>query len=74
MTDTPHFPIEADDVAYIRLVAREALPPQVQEKTEGMDQIYSIHDAQGQVLALVDDRQKAFHVAILNEFKPVSAH
>ncbi|MEM9779297.1 MAG: DUF1150 family protein [Pseudomonadota bacterium] len=74
MTDTPYFPTEGDNVAYIRLVPREDLPPQVQERTEGMEKIYSIHDESGQVLALVDDRQKAFSVALMNEFRPVSVH
>ncbi|MEM8787423.1 MAG: DUF1150 family protein [Pseudomonadota bacterium] len=74
MTDTPYLTDAEDSIAYIRLVNRAALPAEIRDKTEGMDQIYSIHDAQGHVLALVDDRDKAFVVARMNEMQPVSVH
>ncbi len=74
MSSTPSFPQDDAPVAYIRMVARDALPKDVQEKTKGMDQIYSIHDAEGQVLALVNDRDRAFVVARMNEMQPVSVH
>lgn len=74
MSNTSIFPQEDAPVAYIRMVARDALPKDVQEKTKGMDQIYSIHDSGGQVLALVNDRERAFVVARMNEMRPVSVH
>ena len=39
MSSTPFFPKDDPQVAYIRLVARDALPKAVQDRTEGMDQI-----------------------------------
>lgn len=74
MSSTPFFRKDDPQVAYIRLVARDALPKAVQDRTEGMDQIYSIHDGEGQVLALVNDRERAFVVARMNELQPVSVH
>jgi hypothetical protein len=40
----------------------------------GMDEIYAVHDADGQRLALVKDRTLAFVLARQNDFAPVSVH
>lgn len=67
-------PAAESSIVYVRKVERSALPAPVQEQTEGMDTIYSIHDGSGRVLALVDDRKKAFSVARMHEMTPVSVH
>lgn len=64
----------AHPVAYIRLMDPDVLPDEIREQTEGMSHIYSVHGADGKVLALVDDRDKAFMIARMNEMKPVSVH
>ena len=75
MADYPYFKAEDEArVAYIRLADRTALPDEVRKQTRGMDVVYSIHAADGQVLALTDDRGKAFVLARLNEMQPVSVH
>ncbi|WP_112322384.1 DUF1150 family protein [Oceanibium sediminis] len=63
-----------DSIVYVRKVERDSLPDEVKVQTAGMDAIYSIHDGSGRVLALVDDRKKAFSVARMNEMTPVSVH
>lgn len=65
---------DTGNLAYIRLVDPSSLPAQVREKTAGMTEIWSIHNGEGVVLALVDDRKKAFNVARMNEMHPVSVH
>lgn len=75
MANYPYFqPKEDSQLAYIRLIDPAKLPSEVREETRGMDRVYAIHNAEGQVLALVDDRAKAFVVARMNEMHPVSVH
>jgi len=75
MANYPYFrPGEESQIVYVRKVERDALPPEVKKQTSGMDEIYCISDAEGHVLALTDDRGKAFAVARMNEKRPVSVH
>ena len=76
MTDFPALP-EGDAgnrIVYVRTVKTADLPEAIKAQTGGIDQIYAIHAADGECLALVADRQKAFIVARQNEFSPVSVH
>ena len=50
------------------------LPEEVREQAVGMEEIYAVHDAAGQRLALVRDRTMAFVLARQNDFAPVSVH
>lgn len=72
--DFPILPNDDGSVAYIRLVPKDALPAELREAPGPDRPIYAIHDAEGTVLALVDDREKAFQVARMNELHPVSVH
>lgn len=77
MTDFPSFPADTHgdrQIVYVREVKTADLPDEVRQQTGGLDHLYAIHAANGQVLALVPDRQQAFVVARQNEFSPVSVH
>jgi hypothetical protein len=65
---------DAERIVYVRPVAVAELPAEVQEQAMGMDEIYAVHDADGQRLALVKDRQMAFVLARQNDLAPVSVH
>ena len=65
---------EAERIVYVRPVAVAELPAEVQEQAMGMDEIYAVHDADGQRLALVKDRALAFVLARQNDLAPVSVH
>jgi hypothetical protein len=65
---------DAERIVYVRPVAVAELPVEVQEQAMGMDEIYAVHDADGQRLALVKDREMAFVLARQNDFAPVSVH
>lgn len=67
-------PGDDDQIVYVRRVNRADLPKPLRDETKGMDAVWSIHDAAGQILAFVDDRDKAFRVARMNERHPVSVH
>ena len=65
---------DAERIVYVRPVAVAELPADVREQAMGMDEIYAVHDADGQRLALVKDRTLAFVLARQNDFAPVSVH
>lgn len=75
MTDFPSFPDEgARRIVYVREVKTADLPDDVRARTGGLDHLYAIHASDGEVLALVTDRDQAFIVARQNEMSPVSVH
>jgi hypothetical protein len=62
------------DIVYVRPVDMNDLPDDVREQAEGVEDLYSVHDAQGQRLALVRGRELAFVLARQNDMTPVSVH
>jgi len=67
-------PNGADRIVYIRPVAVDELPAEVQAQANGADTVYAVHAADGERLALVKDRNLAFILARQNDFAPVTVH
>jgi hypothetical protein len=67
-------PQSGDRIVYVREVAVEDLPDEVQAQIKGLATIYSVNGADGRQLALVADRRLAFHLAREHDFTPVSVH
>ncbi|MCV6584623.1 MAG: DUF1150 domain-containing protein [Marinibacterium sp.] len=65
---------EAPRIVYVKPVNVDELPQEVQDKADGLDQLYAVHDANGQQLALVADRKLAFSLAREYDFSPVAVH
>ena len=63
-----------DRLVYVRHVEVAELPDEVQRQAKGHAQLYAVHDANGERLALVKDRQMAFELARQNDFAPVNVH
>lgn len=61
-------------IVYIRPVAVDTLPEEVQEQAMGAETIYAVHAEDGERLALVKDRELAFVLARQNDFAPVTVH
>ncbi|TYB89133.1 DUF1150 family protein [Oceaniovalibus sp. ACAM 378] len=75
MTDNFGLPHDAlVNTVYVRSVKVGDLPADVQDQADGLDEIYAVHNADGDRLALVRDRQLAFIVARQNDMAPVSVH
>lgn len=64
----------AASTVYVRQVATNTLPQDIQEQLDGVESLYAVHDAEGARLALVRDRKLAFSLARQNELTPVSVH
>ncbi len=61
-------------IVYVRPVAVAELPDEVRAQIDGLETVYSVHRADGERLALVADRDLAFHLARQHDFAPVSVH
>lgn len=61
-------------IVYIRKVAVDDLPKEVQEQANGLTTLYAIGGEDGEQLALVRDRELAFTVARQNDMQPLSVH
>lgn len=69
-TQTPN----PDRTVYVKTVLVNDLPRAVRDQAVGLDQIYAVHDAKGQQLALVGDRKLAFALAREHDYAPVLVH
>ena len=67
-------PDAGDRIVYVRPVRVEDLPDDIRPQVEGVKQLYAVHSADGERLALVRDRALAFVLARQNDFAPVSVH
>ena len=65
---------EEKRIVHVKTVEVSDLPTEVQGKIEGLEQLYAVHDSEGQQLALVADRKLAFQLARQNDYAPVPVH
>jgi len=71
MTDKIHAADKGQPIVYVRQANPEVLPDHLKSSA---DKMFSVHDAEGQVLALTEDRKVAFALARQNDLVPVSVH
>jgi hypothetical protein len=76
MTSQSNIETIGDALVYVRKVAVGDLPKAVQREAEqgGLDELYALHRADGEQVALVGDRRLAFTLARQNDLNPVSVH
>jgi hypothetical protein len=63
-----------DRVVYVKSVDVAGLPDDVREAAGDREQLFAVHDSDGQQLALVADRNMAFVLARKNDMRPVTVH
>lgn len=68
------FPEIGERIVYVRPVETADLPEDVREQAQGLKVLYSVHDTDGQRIALVADRNMAFLLARQNDYSPVNVH
>jgi len=61
-------------IVYVKAVDVADLPDEVQAEAGAHEQLYAVHDSEGQQLALVADRRLAFVLARQNDYSPVAVH
>lgn len=65
---------EGDRIVYVKTVDVADLPRDLRDQAGELDQLYAVHDSDGQQLALVADRKLAFVLARENDLSPVAVH
>jgi hypothetical protein len=63
-----------DRIVYVKTVEVSDLPKDVREQAGEHELLYSVHDSEGNRLALVADRKLAFVLARQYDFAPVAVH
>jgi len=61
-------------IVYVKTVDVADLPKSVRAEAGELSQLYAVHDAEGQQLALVADRNLAFSLARQHDYAPVAVH
>ena len=61
-----------DRLVYVKPVDVADLPQEVQDEAGGLEQLFAVHDANGEQLALVAGRAMAFDLARQNDYAPVT--
>ncbi|MEP2641195.1 DUF1150 family protein [Roseobacter sp.] len=61
-------------IVYVKAVDVAGLSSDVRDQAGDLDQLYAVHDSEGQQLALVADRNLAFRLARQNDYAPVAVH
>jgi len=69
-----NLPGGADRIVYVRPVAVADLPQELRAQAEGIDNLYAVHSANGDCLAIVHGRRLAFALARENDLAPVNVH
>lgn len=67
-------PETTGQIVYVRPVAVADLPEDVREQIGAVETVYAVHRPDGERLALVLDRNLAFHLARQHDLAPVSVH
>jgi len=61
-------------IVYVKPVLTADLPKEVRERVGDLEELFSVHNAEGEQLALVADRKLAFHLAREHNMEPVTLH
>lgn len=65
---------EQNAIVYIRPISVADLPAEMRAKVPDQEEIFAVHNAQGERLALVANRALAFALARQNDMTPVTVH
>jgi hypothetical protein len=70
------FDLEGIDqgIVYVKPILAADLPDEMREKVGDLEELFAVHNASGEQLALVANRKLAFHLARENHMQPVTLH
>lgn len=61
-------------IVYVKPIVAADLPEEMRAHVGDLQELFSVHNADGEQLALVADRKLAFHLARENNMHPVTLH
>ncbi len=62
------------NIVYVKEVETSELPDDLRAEAGDLETLFSVHNADGEQLALVANRTLAFHLARENSMVPVTVH
>ena len=62
------------DIVYVKPILAADLPREVRAQVGDLEELFAVHNAEGEQIALVADRKLAFHLARENHMRPVTVH
>ena len=62
------------NIVYVKPVQVADLPADMQGEVGDLEQLFAVHNAAGERLALVANRKLAFHLARENDMQPMTVH
>jgi hypothetical protein len=62
------------DIVYVKPILAADLPSDLRAQVGDLEELFAVHNAEGEQLALVADRKLAFHLARENDMRPVTVH
>lgn len=74
MNTKVELPILADKIVYVKPVEVSDLPPEVRAQAGDLKELFSVHNSEGEQIALVADRALAFALARQHELNPMTVH
>jgi hypothetical protein len=63
-----------EGIVYVKPIVAADLPDEMRARVGDLQELFSVHNADGEQLALVADRKLAFHLARENNMHPVTVH
>ncbi|WP_368344720.1 DUF1150 family protein [Pelagovum sp. HNIBRBA483] len=63
-----------EKIVYVKPVLVDDLPDEVRNKVGDLKELFAVHNAEGEQLALVADRRLAFVLARQYDMTPVAVH
>ena len=63
-----------EGIVYVKPIVAAELPDEMRAQVGDLEELFSVHNADGEQLALVADRKLAFHLARENNMHPVTVH
>lgn len=62
------------EIVYVKSVMVADLPADMRDEVGDLEQLFAVHNAAGEQLALVANRKLAFHLARENDMQPMTVH
>ncbi|MDP5086282.1 MAG: DUF1150 domain-containing protein [Yoonia sp.] len=62
------------DIVYVKPILAADLPADMRDQVGDLEELFAVHNAAGEQLALVANRKLAFHLARENDMRPVTVH
>ena len=68
------FGVLEDRIVYLKPIDKEDLSDEVTDQTGNIEQLWSVHNSEGEQLALIGDLEQAYDLAREFSYSPMTLH